>query len=57
MGIHLDWTINIWNLITGIPALLFLVKMYGDWRLIKNRIDLMWVDYCREHNIQPGPAI
>jgi hypothetical protein len=48
---HFSWEVNLGNLITGIPMLLIMVKMYGDWRIIKMRINLMWAAYCKEHHI------
>ena len=46
-----DWTITLGNLITGIPMLVIVIKMYGDWRVIRERIDLMWMTYLKEHDI------
>jgi len=46
-----SWDISVGNLLTGIPMLLIMIKMYGDWRIIKMRIDLMWAQYCKEHKL------
>lgn len=54
--INFDPTISLGNIVTGVPTLLFLVKIYGDWRLIRNRIDLMWIDFCKEHGISDPNA-
>lgn len=54
MDIRWDPTINLGTLMVGIPMLLMIAKMYGDWRVIRNRIDLMWVDYCKDHQIDPN---
>jgi hypothetical protein len=55
--LHWDNTINLGTVIVGTPMLLMIAKMYGDWRIIKSRIDLMWVDYCKDHNINPKMMI
>jgi len=48
---HFTWEISVGNLLTGIPLLVIMVRMYGDWRVIRMRIDLMWKQYCKEHQI------
>lgn len=45
------WDISFGSIVTGLPMLFMMAKMYGDWRVIKDRIDLMWIDYCRDHKI------
>ena len=52
--IHFSWEINLGNLLTGVPVLVIVIKMYGDWRLIKYRIGLMWAEYSKEHHIFNG---
>ncbi len=54
--IHWDLTVNLNTLLT-LPMLLMIAKMYGDWRIIKDRIDLMWFDYCVTHNINPKAMV
>jgi hypothetical protein len=50
-GIHWDPTINLGTILVGIPMILMIGKMYGDWRVIKIRINLMWKDYLRTHKM------
>jgi hypothetical protein len=51
MGPHFSWEINLGNLITGIPLLLIMIRMYGDWRVMRERINILWITYCQEHKI------
>jgi hypothetical protein len=50
--LHFTWEISVGNLLMGIPMLFMMVKMYGDWRVIKMRIDLMWAQYLKDHKIR-----
>lgn len=51
---HFTWEINIGNLLTSIPILAIMIKMYGDWRIYKYRINIMWSEYMKEHHIIEG---
>jgi hypothetical protein len=36
---------NLLTLLTTLPTLLMLLKIYGDWRVMRERLNILWSDY------------
>lgn len=48
---HFDSTITLGNVVESIIFLGVVIKTYGDWRILKERLDILWKDYLVRHNI------